>query len=113
MPSSEFHRQIGKWTREAMVRKAKAGHIPGGRVFGYDNLRVTGHVERRINEPEAAVVRRIFALSAAGTGDARSATQWSAEQAPAPKWRPAGWSRSTVYEILYRPLYCGEVVWNK
>ena len=27
--------------------------------------------------------------------------------------RPAGWSPSTVYEVLHRPLYRGEVVWNK
>jgi hypothetical protein len=39
-----------------MIRKARAGHVTGGRVFGYDNVEVlwtTGkrsHVERRINE---------------------------------------------------------------
>ena len=32
--NAEFRRQIGKWTREAMERKAKAGHVTGGRVFG-------------------------------------------------------------------------------
>ena len=46
-----------------MVRKAKAGHVTGGRVFGYDNERVNGHVERRINEAQAEVIRRIFTLS--------------------------------------------------
>ena len=64
--NAEYRRQIAKWTQEAMVRKAKAGHVTGGRVFGYDNVRVDGHVERRINEPEADVVRRIFDLCAAG-----------------------------------------------
>ena len=54
--NAEFRRQIGKWTREAMVRTA--GHVTGGRVFGYDNLKVDGHVERRINEAQADVVRR-------------------------------------------------------
>jgi site-specific DNA recombinase len=114
--NAEFRRQIGKWTREAMVRKAQAGHVTGGKVFGYDNLKVDGHVERRINEPQAAVVRRIFALSAAGTGYARLAKQLNADEALAPKpqqLRPAGWSPSTIYEILHRPLYRGEVVWNK
>ena len=53
-------------TYDAMMRKAKAGHVTGGRVFGYDNVEVLGadgsrsHVVRRINEVEAAVVRRIF-----------------------------------------------------
>jgi len=114
--NAEFRRQIGKWTREAMVRKAKAGHVTGGRVFGYDNLKVDGHVERRINGPQAEVVRRIFALCAAGTGYARIAKQLNAEHAPAPRsqqQRPAGWSPSSIYEVLHRPLYRGEVVWNK
>lgn len=42
--NAEYRRSIATWTREAMVRKAKAGHVTGGRVFGYDNLRVDGHV---------------------------------------------------------------------
>jgi site-specific DNA recombinase len=43
-------------TYDAMIRKAKAGHVTGGRVFGYDNVEVLGpdgkrsHVVRRINE---------------------------------------------------------------
>ena len=28
-------------TYDAMQRKAKAGHVTGGRVFGYDNVDVT------------------------------------------------------------------------
>ena len=54
-------------TYDAMARKAKAGHVTGGRLFGYDNIDVRdasgqrSHVERRINETEAAVIRRIFA----------------------------------------------------
>src|ERR1700676_3746104 len=47
-------------TYDAMQRKARAGHVTGGRVFGSDNVEIRGgdsrrsHVERRINEPEAA-----------------------------------------------------------
>ena len=33
-------------TYDAFVRKARAGHVTGGRVFGYENVRVEGHVER-------------------------------------------------------------------
>ena len=47
-------------TYDAMLTKARAGHVTGGRVFGYDNVRVDGHVERRINEREAAVVVRLW-----------------------------------------------------
>jgi DNA invertase Pin-like site-specific DNA recombinase len=65
-------------TYDAMQRKARAGHVCGGRVFGYDNVEILGadgqrsHVERRINEEEAAVIRRIFEMCAAGAGLTRS-----------------------------------------
>jgi DNA invertase Pin-like site-specific DNA recombinase len=51
-------------TYEVMQRKAKAGHVTDGGCFGYRNVAVTAptgtrsHVERRIREPEAAIVRR-------------------------------------------------------
>ena len=66
-------------TYDAMQRKARAGHVTGGRVFGYDNVEILvadgqrSHVERRINEAEAAVVRRIFELCASGAGLTRIA----------------------------------------
>jgi DNA invertase Pin-like site-specific DNA recombinase len=51
-------------THDALVRKARAGYVVGGSVYGYDNVEVTVpdavtgkpkrlHVERRINEAEA------------------------------------------------------------
>ena len=83
--NAEFRRQIAKWTREAMHRKARAGHVTGGRVFGYDNVRVEGHVERRINDAQAAVVRRIFSLGASGIGYTRIAKQLNAEHAVSPR----------------------------
>ncbi len=109
-------------TADAMVRKARAGHVTGGRVFGYDNVEVlnlTGqrsHVERQINEREATVVRRIFELSAAGQGVRTIAKLLNADGEPAPRaqqGRPVAWSPSSVWELLRRPLYRGEVVWNQ
>jgi DNA invertase Pin-like site-specific DNA recombinase len=67
--------KAGQRTYDALVRKAKAGHVTGGQCFGYDNVRVNGHVERRINEPQAAVIRRIFELCAAGHGQIAIAHQ--------------------------------------
>jgi site-specific DNA recombinase len=101
---------------DTSARKARAGHVTGGKVFGYDNVRVDGHVERRINETQAVIVRKIFDLCASGVGYTRLAKQLNAEQAAAPlpqQERPAGWSPSTVNEILHRDLYRGQVVWNK
>ena len=121
-------------TYDAMTHKAKAGHVTGGRVFGYDFVDVingspvvrprdvrkrhpdASHVERRINEDEAAIVLRIFELSAAGTGYTRIAKRLNAEGALCPRPqrdRPSGWAHTTVYEILHRSLYRGEITWNK
>ena len=50
----------------AEARKARAGHVTGGRVFGYRNVPVVdaagqkSHVRRVNDETEAAVVRRAF-----------------------------------------------------
>src|SRR2546423_15382646 len=99
-----------------MERKAKAGHVTGGRCFGFDNVRVDGHVERRVNAAEAAVVRRIFELAASGIGKTTIAKRLNAESATAPRphqGRPAGWTGSSVPEILYRELYRGMIVWNR
>jgi site-specific DNA recombinase len=102
---------------EKAISQARAGHVTGGRVFGYDNVPVLdpsgvrSHVERRINEVEAAVVRRIFALAATGLGQAKIARQLNAEGAVSPRaqqQRLHAWAISSVHEVLFRPLYRGE-----
>jgi DNA invertase Pin-like site-specific DNA recombinase len=109
-------------TYDAMQRKARAGHVTGGRVFGYDNVEVSGpdgkrsHVIRRINADEAAVVRRIFELCAAGEGLTRITKTLNEDRVAAPRpqqGRPVGWAASSVREVLLRPLYRGEIVWNQ
>ncbi|MFN2444488.1 MAG: recombinase family protein [Vicinamibacterales bacterium] len=102
---------------DAMSPKAKAGHVTGGRVFGYENVEVTGpdgrraHVERRTIDAEAAIVRRIFELSALGYGVLRIAKTLNEDGAPGPRpqrARPAAWAPSSVREVLYRRLYRGK-----
>lgn len=115
-------------THDALVRKARAGHVAGGSVYGYDNVEITApdavtgkpkrlHVERRINEGEAAVIREIFERAAAGWGTRRIAHDLNARGVSAPPPRPAGrpraWAPSTIYAMLTRPLYRGEVTWNR
>lgn len=111
-------------TRDAMLRKARAGHVTGGKVFGYHNVEVASglpdgqgrprrdHVEYRINEPEAAAVRRIFTLCAEGKGLCRIAKALNAEGLPAPR-ATKGWAPSSVRVVLYRRLYVGELIWGK
>ena len=104
------------------LSQARAGHVTGGRVFGYDNVVIDGphgqrsHVERRVNEAEAAIVRRIFELAASGVGQGRIARLLNEEGVPTPRpqrGRPQGWAVSSVHEVLFRPLYRGELVWNR
>ena len=46
-------------TYDAMVRKAKAGHVTGGRVFGYDNVEILGPPDDHGRQRRSHVVRRI------------------------------------------------------
>jgi site-specific DNA recombinase len=110
-------------TYDALARKARAGQVTGGVVFGYRNREVVGsdgrrqYVEREIAPEEAAVVRRIFELSASGVGVRRIAIVLNDQGALAPtprrNGRPRSWAPSSVREILYRDLYRGVVVWNR
>ncbi len=103
-------------TKDALTRKARAGYVPGGRTFGYTNVRVEGHSEYRINEAEAVIVRRIFNLAAQGFGYKKLAHILNEEGAPAPRSnpdRPRGWGAGTVRGVLMRRLYVGEVTWNR
>jgi site-specific DNA recombinase len=117
-------------TYDALVRKAKAGHVTGGRVFGYVNVDIQGtildgqgrprrsHVELRINEMEAEVVREIFRMYAAGHGFTSIAKALNAERAMCPRPRPtvgkpSGWVSSSVRQILLRRLYRGEMLWGR
>jgi site-specific DNA recombinase len=109
-------------TRDAMLRKAKAAHVTGGRVFGYDNVEQRCpegkrlHVRRVINQAEAEVVSRIFDSCAKGWGFRRIAHDLNAARLPAPrpsKAGPRGWSPSTVRDVVHRQLYRGLIVWNR
>jgi site-specific DNA recombinase len=115
-------------TFDALYRKAMLGHVTGGRVYGYDNVEIVSsvldaygrpkrdHVERRINEDQAGVVRRIFRLCADGRGMVSIARQLNDEGLPAPRnsqGRKISWSPSSVRSLLFRRLYLGEVIWNK
>src|SRR5207245_2711812 len=106
---------------EAHTRLHQAGHVVGGRVFGYRNQDIfngedrdgrplRSHVERVIDPTEAAIVRRIFEMYDSGLGLKRIAKLLTAEHAPEPKHfrrvdgllPVVGWSPSTVRGILTR-----------
>jgi DNA invertase Pin-like site-specific DNA recombinase len=109
-------------TTDAMLRKAKLGHVVGGKLFGYTNVPVTSpegqrlYVVRRIDEAQAVVVRRIFELCAQGYGKRRIAIQLNEEGAPAPRPRPdraQGWAPASVFAVLHNPHYRGFITYNR
>jgi site-specific DNA recombinase len=119
--AAEIERDKGRQrTRDAMVRKAHAGHVTGGTCFGYRNVEVVGpdgrrsHVEREVLPAEAEIIRQIFRLSAEGYGMKAIAKRLNAEDAPSPRAqqsRSRSWAPTSVREVLFRPLYRGEIVW--
>lgn len=109
-------------TYDAMSRKAKAGHVTGGRTFGYDNIDVAGpngtraYVVQQINETEAAIVRRIFDLAAGGAGLKAICKTLNAERAKSPRaqrGRSHSWAPSSVKAVLNRETYRGQRIWNR
>lgn len=117
-------------TYDAMQRKASRGHVAGGKLYGYRNAAVVtagidgprrDHVRREIVPEEAAVIRRIFEMAAAGKGLLRIAKTLNAEGIRSPErqrrkdrtLRRAGWAPSAVREMLHRDLYRGLIVWGK
>ena len=70
----------------------------------------------RVNETEAAVVRRIFALAGMGEGVRSIAKRLNGEGLTAPRpqqGRSRSWAPSSVWEVLHREMYRGRRVWNK
>jgi site-specific DNA recombinase len=117
--AAEERRKASTRTREALVRKARLGHVTGGRTFGYDNVRVNSHTERVPNKSEADAVVRIYELYASGHGLGAIARMLNAEGAarPTPRGRRPGqvdgWSASTVRTILRRLDYRGQTVYGR
>lgn len=113
---AEWRRAIAAKTAEAMLRKARQGHVTGGRVFGYDIAHEALHKVRRVNAAEAAVVLRIYELYAAGAGLAGIAHRLNADAAPSPRaqqGRPSGWCSSSVREVVKRDIYRGLIVYGR
>ena len=102
----------------------RLGRSGGGICYGYDialehdarGERIRGG--RRINEPEAAIVRRIFDESASGKSPRRIARDLNRGGVRGPAG--AQWGPSTINGnaargtgILNNELYIGRIVWNR
>lgn len=130
--SDEDHRvKTAQRMHEALMRLVRAGHVAGGRVYGYRNRKVyvgtdrdgnplLSHVERVVHDGEAVIVVRIFEMYASGLGFKAIAKRLTAEGVPGPLYAPhsnqvllEGWSPSSVGDMLRRELYRGQIVWNQ
>jgi DNA invertase Pin-like site-specific DNA recombinase len=65
--------RAGQRTHDALTRRARAGQVANGTVFGYRNVRGASHSTRVIEPAEAAVIVQVFERSAAGWGYQRIA----------------------------------------
>lgn len=112
--------KIRERTREALVVKARRGFVAGGRCYGYDNVEIKdgaqrSHVEHRINDEQAEIVREIFRRFAAGEGLRTIAKALNERGVPSPRAfnGQQGWAPSCIREMLGRERYRGVQVYGK
>jgi DNA invertase Pin-like site-specific DNA recombinase/vacuolar-type H+-ATPase subunit E/Vma4 len=119
-----FLKDLADKTRRGMRGRVEAGRAGGGLCYGYDVVKrndaagepVRG--ERRINEAEAEIVRRIFREFAAGRSPRSIALGLNHEGVPGPFG--STWGDTTIRGhacrgngILNNELYVGCLVWNR
>ncbi len=119
-----FLKDLAQKTRRGLEGRVRQGKSGGGLCYGYDVVReldakgepIRGG--RRINEPEAEVVRRVFRDYAAGKSPRAIAIELNAECIPGP--HGGAWGQSTIngnrqrgIGILNNELYIGRLVWNR
>jgi site-specific DNA recombinase len=115
---SLYVRELAKKTHRGLEGAFLRGQHAGGRCFGYRNVPVDGGgVRLEIEDREAAVVRRIFEMSASGMSLKAIATALNAEKVPPPRPRSAAthatWAPTAIREMLRRDLYAGRAIWNR
>ena len=122
--SALYIKDLARRTHRGLQQKALQGESAGGKSYGYDiemrhdakGNRVGG--ERRINEGEAAVVRRIFEEYAKGKSPRKIAFELNAEGIT--PQRGSEWNQSTILGnrrrgtgIINNELYIGQQIWGK
>ena len=127
--SALFLRQLAQKTHRGLEGRVKAGKSAGGISYGYrldrqllpDGTHTTG--DRRIDDAEATIVRRIFNEYDRGVSARAIAIALNREGIAPPRAGGKGsgnWSFSTISGnwkrgtgILNNELYIGRLVWNR
>jgi len=119
-----FLKDLADKTRRGLRGRIEAGKAGGGLCYGYEVVKrndaagepVRG--ERRINEAEAQIVRRILQRFAAGESPRAIAVDLNREGVPGPFGN--AWGDTTIRGhacrgngILNNELYVGRLVWNR
>ena len=119
LTDSLYIKELGKKTHRGLEGLFQRGFHTGGRCYGYDIVPADKGQSKTliVNEAEAAVVRRVFEMAAAGNSLKTIAKTLNAERVPPPRPRRgrqhATWCPTAVREMLRRELYIGRVVWNR
>ena len=119
-----FLKDLAAKTHRGLRGRVEKGKAGGGLCYGYDVVkRLNGdgepvRGERKINEAEAIVVRRIFREFAAGKSPRAIAGDLNGDGVPGPLDR--AWGDTTIRGhvcrgtgILNNELYAGVLVWNR
>jgi site-specific DNA recombinase len=119
-----FLKDLAQKTRRGLEGRIRQGKSGGGRCYGYDIVHSVDHSgeavrgERRINQTEATIVRRIFEEFAKGRSPRAIASALNKEALSGPASKT--WGSSTIYGnwrrgtgILNNELYVGRLVWNR
>ena len=119
-----FLKDLAQKTRRGLEGRIRQGKSGGGLCFGYDIVHSVDragepiHGQRRINQIEAAIVRRIFEEFAKGRSPRAIAGALNKETISGPAGE--AWGPSTIYGnwrrgtgILNNELYIGRLVWNR
>lgn len=107
--------KIAERGRRGKLYRARSGEVLSTKVpYGYRRLPrgPQGPAHLIIHEPEAAVVRRIYADFLAAMTLRRLAVTLSAEGIPSPGGTPT-WRCSTISRILKNEAYIGRLYWNR
>ncbi len=112
-----YVKELAKKTHRGLEGRALRGLHTGGRIYGYNSIEADGGKRLEVNQTEAAVVRRIFEMSAEGAALKTIAKTLNAEAVPPPRARKgrqnAGWCPSAIREMLYNSSYSGRIIWNR
>ncbi len=108
----DFRDQIKVKTAAALRKMAQQGHVTGGKLYGYRNVRPSEKqpVHREIDADQAAVVKRIFERYVAGEGHQAIREALNTEKVAGPR---GPWANTTIRDVLQNQHYIGRVTWGK